>query len=93
MVVDSKAELVDTLLNEGKSIFNHAPRQVDFTGIKEADSLLSNINTYPHIFVLDCVMVRQVNYKRAWVIPHKYPRKLEALTALFSQNKTEVHFE
>ncbi len=36
-----------------------------------ADKLLRNIGTYPHVFVLACLMDTGMDANKAWAIPYK----------------------
>ncbi|MCA9884300.1 MAG: iron-sulfur cluster loop [Anaerolineae bacterium] len=38
-------------------------------GDAKANALLSNLTEYPHLFVLGCVMDRQIKAERAWLVP------------------------
>jgi len=55
-----------------------APRvALDFeTGIPEAEEMLNDIEHHSHIFVLACVMDKQIRAGRAWAIPYLVGRKL-----------------
>ena len=41
-----------------------------FTGVTEIDSKINDIKNYPHLFVLACLMDRQVKAEKAWKIPY-----------------------
>ena len=49
---------------------------VYFTGEPEIDSKINDIENYPHLFVLACLMDRQVKAEKAWKIPHLICRDL-----------------
>jgi hypothetical protein len=66
----SQQKIVDDLIKEGQKLWKSPRRQVDFeTGVEEAESLLNDIEQHPHIFVLACVMDRQIPARKAWIIP------------------------
>ena len=44
---------------------------VDLIDDKRINDLLIDIENNPHVFVLACLMQRQINYKKAWAIPQK----------------------
>jgi endonuclease III len=44
---------------------------VHFTGDKKVDKLLNDIENNPHVFVLACLMDRQIRAEKAWGIPQK----------------------
>lgn len=41
-----------------------------FTNVPEIDEKIININDYPHLFVLSCLMDKQIKAERAWRIPY-----------------------
>ncbi|MGH6734580.1 MAG: hypothetical protein ACRECX_00660 [Methyloceanibacter sp.] len=41
------------------------------TGIPEAERMLSDLENFPHHYVLACLMDRQLGAKQAWVIPYR----------------------
>ena len=47
-----------------------------FTGVTEIDSKINDIKNYPHLFVLACLMDRQVKAEKAWKIPYLVCRDL-----------------
>lgn len=44
--------------------------KVHFSGNKEVDELINDIEHYPHAYVLACFMNRQVKAEKAWSIPY-----------------------
>ena len=64
------------LVRHGKELFN-APRvPLVFTGVAAADSLLNDLEVYPHAFVVACVTDRQIKAEKAWLIPHQLCQRL-----------------
>lgn len=62
--------IVLRLVREGLAVMD-APRPlVQFTGLAAADQLLNDVEHHPHLWVLGCVMNRQVKAERAWLIPY-----------------------
>lgn len=51
--------------------------QVHFTGDKKQDKLLNDLKEYPHLFVLACLMDRQIPAEKAWGIPYAVCSKLK----------------
>lgn len=66
----------DRLVKRGRELFDAPKKPIDFTVVLEANALLNDIATYPHAFVLACVMDRQVKAERAWLIPYKISQKI-----------------
>jgi endonuclease III len=55
----------------------------------------ANLNNYPHAFVLGCIMDRQIEAERAWIIPYRFKQKLgdfsfETLTSLSQDRIMEL---
>jgi hypothetical protein len=63
-------KIVEILVKRGNELFGLPYKKVKFTGNEDADSLLNNINEFPHAYVLACVMDRQIKAERAWLIPY-----------------------
>mgnify|MGYP001145623688 CR=1 FL=1 len=65
-----KQQIIKILIDKGNKEFAKPFEPIKFTGIPEVDILLNNLESYPHIFVLACVMDRQIKAERAWQIPY-----------------------
>lgn len=51
--------------------------KVHFSGNKEVDKLINDIEHYPHAYVLACCFIdRQVEAEKAWSIPHHIKKVL-----------------
>jgi endonuclease III len=75
-MTNSQKEIITILVNKGDKLL-HKPRQkIVFTGKHAADDLLNNIKDYPHAYVLACIMDRQINAERAWLIPYWISEKI-----------------
>ena len=68
----------DILLNKGYEILKRPKEFISFTGKKEADKYLNDLENYPHIFVLACIMDRQIKAERAWEIPYLVSKELNS---------------
>jgi endonuclease III len=66
----SQDKIVEILVKRGNELFGQPYKKVNFTGNGEADTLLNNLNQFPHAYVLACVMDRQIKAERAWLIPY-----------------------
>lgn len=66
----------DLLVERGEAILQAPPAPVVFTGNTVADALLNDLTQHPHAFVLACVMDRQIKAELAWLIPHRFAKKL-----------------
>ena len=64
------------LVRRGEELFN-APRvPISFTGVPAADSLLNNLEVYPHAVMVACMTDRQIKAEKAWLIPHQLCQRL-----------------
>jgi len=51
---------------------NHTKREfIEFTDNKKTNTLLNDIDNNPHVYVLACLMDRQIKAEKAWAIPQK----------------------
>ena len=57
------------LFGKAQELHTRPRSMVTFTTIPESDALLNDIENYPHLFVLGCIMDRQIPAERAWNIP------------------------
>jgi len=69
-------KIVETLINRGNELFDAPKITIKFTGNSEADSLLNDISSFPHAYVLACVMDRQIKAERAWAIPYSISKEI-----------------
>jgi endonuclease-3 len=81
----SLQQIVDVLIERGNDIVNSPRKRFDFTrentlGLSnrerqdraEANDILNDIETYPHVFVLGCLMNRQYSVEKCWIIPYRF---------------------
>jgi len=71
----------DRLVEHGEMLFR-SPREplIKFTGLTEADELVNDISSYPHAFVLACIMDQQVKAEKAWIIPYRISQRLNGFS-------------
>lgn len=76
------------------------PRKLTaFTGDESADTLLNDIENYSHAFVIACLMNRQWQAEKCWLVPYRFQERfgsfefgklatlsLEEVTSLFIQS-------
>jgi endonuclease III len=63
---------MDEIVKIGIDKFHKRPSgQVHFVDDKKANDLLNDIAKNPHVFVLGCLMDRQIKAEKAWMIPKK----------------------
>ncbi len=66
-----KGRIVDVLIKRGEELLQKPREELKFTTNESANRLLNDLENYPHVFVLACVMDRQIKAERAWIIPYK----------------------
>ncbi len=67
----------DQLVDHGRKLFDAPRERVRFTENDEADSLLNDLDQFPHAFVLACLMGRQMRREKACLIPYRFQQKLD----------------
>ena len=55
---------------------NYKADKAHFTEKQEVDKKINDIKKYPHLFVLACLMDRQIKAERAWEIPYRICKDL-----------------
>lgn len=64
--------IIRHLIVEGRRRLQTPREKINFeTGIPKAEEFLNDLEHFPHLFVLACVMDRQVRTGRAWAIPYQ----------------------
>ena len=83
----------DILVEHGETLFSAPKQLIQFTKVAEADTLLNDLDTRPHAFVLACVMDRQVKAEKAWLIPYRISEKLGgfSMAALSQLSRADVN--
>jgi uncharacterized HhH-GPD family protein len=74
--LDRLSRLRGQLVQEGYDRLSTPRARVKFTGEKEADDLLNDIDLHPHAFVVACIMDRQIRAEKAWGIPYELRLRL-----------------
>lgn len=96
MVMVAEKEIIKKLLDEAKKVYNdncaEPIEKVTFTNMDHIDKQLRDIKHKPYLFVLACVMDRQVKAELAWSIPYKVCEHFNADTfkKLQSISKDEI---
>ena len=67
----NRTNVISYLIQNGRDHLMHSRKMVAFTGVDEVDSVLNNIENYPHIFLLGAQMDRGIESKVAWEIPYQ----------------------
>lgn len=55
-------EYISEIIEISKKIYDNS---------NETKDEITELKKYPHLFVLKCIMDRQINENRAWEIPYK----------------------
>lgn len=73
----NRKKFIESLIKDGQYLFKKQRGKIDFeTGIQEAESILNNIELYPHIFIFGCIMQRRIKADKAWLIPYGIGKKI-----------------
>lgn len=75
MAPDRK-RIARTLIQRGRSVRRGAIGRPEFTPHSAANALVSDLERYPHAYVIACLMDRQIKAERAWEIPHRLAERL-----------------
>lgn len=67
---------MQALIDLSKSKYEMKENIVHFIDDKEENEKLNDLKNYPHLFVLSCLMDRQIKAERAWSIPGKVAQKI-----------------
>jgi len=63
---------MEKIVQIGIDRLNHSKREfIQFTYDDRADKLMNDIDNNPHVYVLACLMDRQIRAEKAWAIPQK----------------------
>ena len=74
---------------------NHAQAKgsiESFTNNQKADDLITDLDNYPHAYVLACLMDRQITAERAWIIPYQIFKEIGYIKGIFLFLKTYTAF-
>lgn len=72
----SKDKIIEILIKRGNELLKQPYKKVEFTDNDAANTLMSDLDQFPHAFVLACVMDRQIKAERAWLIPYKISQEI-----------------
>ena len=77
----TKAKIVELLAERGRAHLQEKRRKVvSFADAGEysqqANELISDLDNYPHAFVIACVTDRQIKAERAWAIPYHLQERI-----------------
>lgn len=68
--------IAQLLVDRGQQLFRGRRSVHEFTKVPAADKLLNDLKGYPHAFVLGCIMDRQMEATKAWLIPFRVAERL-----------------
>lgn len=66
----------ESLVRRGELLLAGPFQPVRFTGDPEPDTLLNDLEAFPHAFVTACLMDRHITAERAWAIPLRLRERL-----------------
>jgi endonuclease-3 len=82
----------DKLRERSEKLLEEPRKPIAFTGDKNADALLNDIEHYPHAFVLACLMDRQWQAEKCWQVPYRFAERTGSFefSDLVALSATEV---
>jgi len=85
-----ESKIATLLIDRGYKAFNSKrPKVIQFTGDYKADLLINDFEKYPHAYVIGCIVDRQINSERAWLIPHILKGRLKRFDFKFLSKLSE----
>lgn len=67
---EDREMVISKLIKEGLRRLEAPIQNIPFSDMPGEYNVLENFRKFPHLFVLGCVMDRQIKAERAWTIPH-----------------------
>ena len=64
------------LRKRSEELLEQPRKLITFTGDSDADVLLNDIEHHPHAFVIACLMDRQWQAEKCWLVPHRFKERL-----------------
>ncbi|MCK4836369.1 MAG: iron-sulfur cluster loop, partial [Candidatus Aminicenantes bacterium] len=64
-------KLAMKLIIRGNDLATQPFKKIEFSNDDESDTLLNDLQGYPHAFVIGCLMDRQLKTHKAWMIPYQ----------------------
>lgn len=85
-------KLAMKLIIRGNDFVTQPYKKIVFSQDQESDTLLNDLQRFPHAFVLGCLMNRQSNAQKTWMIPFKVKEAINGfdLTELYQLSLDEV---
>lgn len=83
----------DLLVARGEELLAEPRRPVNYAKHPEADALINDLKRHPHVFVLGCIMDRQIKAEKAWRIPYEIHRRTAtgSFRELAALSRTDIH--
>ena len=82
-------------INFTKDVEEQPYEKINFTkDEEEANDLLNNLKEFPHAYVLGCIMDRQIESGRAWIIPYRIQQELGdfSISKLLQLNLNQIEY-
>ncbi len=67
--------ICNILIRRGEELLAQPFKPVLFTGNPDADTLLNDLERYPHAFVIACLMDRWWKAERCWLVPYRFKER------------------
>lgn len=72
----TERRIKNRLVKRGKEHMRKRPNVKKFTGVLAEDSLLSDLDNYPHAFFIGCLMAHSIKAERAFAIPYELQQRI-----------------
>lgn len=72
---EKERQIAEKLVEVEKSV-KRRDEYLPTGGCKKAQDLISDLDGYPHAFVLGCVLDRRVKAEKAWIAPYKLKQRI-----------------
>ena len=67
--------LQNALRKRSEELLAEPRKRISFTGDDNADGLLNDIENYSHAFVIACLMDRQGEAEKCWLVPYRFKER------------------
>lgn len=76
LLVERGNEVFDAPIEPEPLAFSKKPKDLNEDEYQEARALVNDLEHRPHAFVLGCIMDRQIDADRAWLIPYRLSQRI-----------------
>lgn len=81
------------LIEKSKKLFKEYKAIVHLVNNEKQNKFLNDLEKCPHVFVLACLMDRQINAERAWAIPYKIYKEVGTFNIYKLKEKGKEYYK